>query len=157
MAPPRKVRRTLKPDRDRVTDDTRFFSVEEAAVMIPELRELFRQAHKELGRVYDQVVLYKRLYGMQHEEREAVADQTEAVLDQKVAAFEACHRRWEKQLNEQGVILRDVQRGLVDFPYRSMAGEVFMLSWHLGEDGVFYFHEPDENYRARKPISLLPE
>jgi hypothetical protein len=148
----------LTPSDEAPESATRYFSVDEAASMIPNLRRLFKKAHQALGQAYNEVILYKRLYTMQYEECSPHLEQAEEVLDQKVAAFEKCHRYWAQRLEAEGVILRDVQRGLVDFPYKSQAlNEVFMLSWHLAEDGVFYFHEPDENYRARKPISLLPE
>jgi hypothetical protein len=32
-----------------------------------------------------------------------------------------------------------------------------LLCWAQGEEGVFYFHEATKTYRARKPISLLPD
>jgi hypothetical protein len=54
-------------------------------------------------------------------------------------------------LAEEGVVLRDPQRGLVDF-----AGEVdgrrVWLCWHVGEERVTHYHELDSGFAGRKPL-----
>jgi len=44
-----------------------------------------------------------------------------------------------EQLNEIGVIVKDVDDGLVDFPFK-MSGEDAFLSWRLGEEKIRYWH-----------------
>lgn len=55
-------------------------------------------------------------------------------------------------LESLGIVVRDVERGLVDF--RSIVDgerEVF-LCWHLGERDIAFFHELHAGYVGRQPI-----
>lgn len=55
------------------------------------------------------------------------------------------------RLAEMGVQLKDLDRGLVDFPHWRDGREVF-LCWHLGEEKVGFWHELDTGYRGRQPL-----
>lgn len=54
-------------------------------------------------------------------------------------------------LHDRGMILRDVESGLVDFPAVLDGQEVF-LCWQLGEKEITYWHELDTGYAGRKPL-----
>lgn len=54
-------------------------------------------------------------------------------------------------LAERGIVLRDIDRGLVDFPALIGGREVY-LCWELGEDEVAYWHELDAGYGGREPL-----
>jgi len=55
------------------------------------------------------------------------------------------------QLDQLGVVLKDVQSGLADFPsYRD--GELVELCWKLGEDSVAHWHRVGEGFAGRKPL-----
>lgn len=56
------------------------------------------------------------------------------------------------ELGEMGVILRDWATGLVDFPGTHKNRKVW-LCWKLGEESITHWHELDEGYRGRKPIT----
>ena len=58
-------------------------------------------------------------------------------------------------LTESGIILRDLKRGLVDFPARLDGKQVF-LCWVKGETEVSYFHEPGAGFAGRKPLPADP-
>ncbi len=60
-------------------------------------------------------------------------------------------RRELEGLNEQGIVLRDPESGLVDFPARRGGKEVF-LCWRLGEERVAHWHGPDSGFAGRKPL-----
>jgi hypothetical protein len=55
------------------------------------------------------------------------------------------------ELVEVGVIVRDPDSGLVDFP-SLRDGEPVFLCWQLGEDEVTWWHGPDEGFAGRKPL-----
>ena len=55
------------------------------------------------------------------------------------------------KLEELGVVLKDLDLGLLDFPSRR-DGEDVLLCWQLGEDVVAFWHDHDEGYGGRKPI-----
>jgi hypothetical protein len=57
------------------------------------------------------------------------------------------------ELQELGVLVKDLDRGLVDFPCVHRGREL-LLCWQLGEDEVAYWHGSDEGFAGRKPLPL---
>jgi hypothetical protein len=55
------------------------------------------------------------------------------------------------KLEELGVVLKDLDLGLLDFPSEREGDEV-LLCWHVGEDSVATWHGLDEGFAGRKPI-----
>ena len=60
-------------------------------------------------------------------------------------------RRLIMTLEEAGIVVRDIDRGLIDFPAIIEQREVY-LCWELGEDEVAWWHELDAGYRGRQPL-----
>jgi hypothetical protein len=56
-----------------------------------------------------------------------------------------------ERLEELGVVVKDLDLGLVDFPSEREGEEVF-LCWHVGEESVAFWHGLEEGYAGRKPI-----
>ncbi len=56
-----------------------------------------------------------------------------------------------EKLELKGVILQDIEEGIVDFPY-IYRGKRVMLCWRSGEDKIGHWHEVDECYEGRKKI-----
>jgi len=54
-------------------------------------------------------------------------------------------------LAERGILLRDPETGLIDFPAERDGEEVF-LCWRLGEDDVAYYHGVHGGFGGRKPL-----
>jgi hypothetical protein len=54
-------------------------------------------------------------------------------------------------LAARGILLRDPETGLVDFPAEREGRSVF-LCWRLGEDEVAWFHEVRSGFGGRKPL-----
>jgi hypothetical protein len=54
-------------------------------------------------------------------------------------------------LAREGILLRDPETGLVDFPSEREGRPVF-LCWRLGEDRVAWFHEERSGAAGRKPL-----
>jgi hypothetical protein len=55
------------------------------------------------------------------------------------------------ELQEAGIVLRDLDRGLVDFPAVREGREVY-LCWEDGEDRVAFWHELDTGFAGRHPL-----
>lgn len=55
-----------------------------------------------------------------------------------------------EHLAKEGILLRDPEKGLVDFPAEREGRRVF-LCWQLGEDSVGFFHEETSGFSTRKP------
>jgi hypothetical protein len=57
------------------------------------------------------------------------------------------------QINELGVQVKDLDRGLVDFPARHPEnGDTVLLCWELGEPDVSYWHGLEDGFAGRKPL-----
>jgi hypothetical protein len=59
-------------------------------------------------------------------------------------------------ITDQGIILRDLDAGLVDFPARLADGRQYLLCWVLGEPAVEWWHWPDAGFAGRRPLSDPP-
>jgi hypothetical protein len=55
------------------------------------------------------------------------------------------------ELNTLGVVIRDLDRGLVDFPAIIEGREVY-LCWQLGEPEVAHWHHLDSGFAGRMPL-----
>ena len=55
------------------------------------------------------------------------------------------------EILDQGIIVRDVSRGLVDFPSQRDGREVY-LCWIGGEARIHYWHEIDRGFSDRVPL-----
>ncbi len=60
-------------------------------------------------------------------------------------------RRLLGALQEAGIVVRDIDRCLIDFP-AIRGGEEVYLCWELGEDAVEFWHDLETGYRGRQPL-----
>jgi hypothetical protein len=60
-------------------------------------------------------------------------------------------RRLIDTVEQAGIVLRDIDRGLVDFPALRDGREVY-LCWELGENDVAYWHDLEGGYGGREPL-----
>jgi Uncharacterized conserved protein (DUF2203) len=67
---------------------------------------------------------------------------SEAFLDLRNALIE---------LNEMDIVLRDLERGLFDFPALRDGDEVY-LCVEDGEDEIGYWHDIEDGYGGRQPL-----
>jgi hypothetical protein len=55
------------------------------------------------------------------------------------------------ELDAVDIVLRDVDRGLIDFP-ALRDGEEIYLCWLLDEDEIRFWHEPEAGFAGRQPL-----
>lgn len=55
------------------------------------------------------------------------------------------------EFEERGIVLRDLDRGLIDFPAIRDEREVY-LCWIEGEPDIEYWHDLDAGYAGRQPL-----
>ncbi len=60
-------------------------------------------------------------------------------------------RRILGTIEESGIVLRDIDQGLVDFPAVIEGREVY-LCWEFGEEDVSFWHDMDAGYGGREPL-----
>ena len=56
------------------------------------------------------------------------------------------------ELEEKGVILRQLPAGLVDFPSAGPDGEMRLLCWKTDEEDLEWWHPPDTGFAGRRRI-----
>ncbi|HVE68393.1 MAG TPA: DUF2203 family protein [Solirubrobacteraceae bacterium] len=56
------------------------------------------------------------------------------------------------QLQAMEVVLRDLERGLVDFPAILDGHEAYLCWVESEEDGIAYWHDLDSGYAGRQPL-----
>ena len=56
-----------------------------------------------------------------------------------------------ERIRELGVVLKDLDMGLLDFPHER-DGCVVFLCWHLPEERVAFWHEIEAGYAGRQPL-----
>ena len=61
------------------------------------------------------------------------------------------------ELQADGIVVRDPERGLIDFPALAPSGETYLLCWLDGEDAIEWWHWPDAGFAGRTPITTPPE
>jgi hypothetical protein len=121
----------------------RHFSREEANALLPQLTTLLTQLRESKDELTDA------------EAHEALSDAApgngggEEGRQVGVAFLEV--RRLLETVEQSGIVLRDIDRGLVDFPALLEDREVY-LCWELGEDEVAYWHDLEGGYGGREPL-----
>jgi hypothetical protein len=58
------------------------------------------------------------------------------------------HLRW---FADKQIVVRDIERGLVDFP-ATREGQKIFLCWRLGEDSVAFWHGTNQGFAGRQPL-----
>jgi hypothetical protein len=131
---------------------SKIFTLQEAQHLIPTVKEWLEQAIESKRQVE---TIDDELRGVS--ERINMMGGSEinpaAILKQrrtKDAALRAL-RDVIGQIEASGCLVKDLDRGLVDFPALLGDEEVY-LCWKLGEDSIGYWHRVEEGYAGRKPI-----
>jgi len=121
---------------------TKTWTVEEANAALPRVRALLERMRA--------LVAASARATEAAEDRAAGNGQTPATRPdgELVAAVES--------LDEDGIVLRDLRTGLVDFPARLPDGREYLLCWVLGEPEVAWWHWPDTGFAGRRPLTDPP-
>ena len=121
----------------------RHFSRAEANTLLPQLTELLSRLRDAKEQLTDE------------EAHEALAEAAPANgggdEGRKVGVAFLEVRRLLETIERSGIVLRDIDRGLVDFPAVIDGREVY-LCWELGEDEVGFWHDMDAGYVGREPL-----
>jgi hypothetical protein len=121
----------------------RHYSLEEASALLPRVAELLakmRSARDRLGDAEARAALDAA--GQSNGGGEPGKVVSEGFIELRESMLE---------LRERGIVLRDLDRGLVDFPAMRDGREVY-LCWEEGESEIGYWHEPQAGYGGRRPL-----
>ena len=122
------------------------FSVEEAQKLIPVLKPLLQNL-KDIAKEYGKWLAEAQHLVLNYHQKPR---DTEGILDRVIETRKKLHETYKK-ITDLGVIVRDIEKGLVDFP-SEMDGEEIYLCWKMDEEEIKYWHKKDEGFKNRKPL-----
>ena len=123
-----------------MTED-RLYTLEEANAQLPDLRERLPRLR----------VARDGLIAASERIKEAVASDGGGVADAGWFTHQQTLKTELEHLAERGILLRDPEIGLIDFPAERGGRRVY-LCWRLGEDQVAWYHEANAGFGSRKPL-----
>jgi len=123
-----------------VTDE-RVFTIEEADAELDELRERLPR----LRDARDALIASSRRIS------DAVASDGGGVAGSEWFGHQEALKAEVLFLADHGILLRDPDVGLVDFPAEREGRRVY-LCWKLGEDHVAWYHEATGGFGGRRPL-----
>lgn len=60
-----------------------------------------------------------------------------------------------QEIESKGILVKDLDQGLIDFPHIRENGEEVYLCWKLGEETIGYWHRIPDGFAGRKGIQEL--
>ena len=131
----------------------RLFTQEEANAALPEVRPLVErlvEERRELVALGEELEAMQALIGGNGG---SLAPTRVGELQEAVARAAAGLAGLVDELQELGVQVKDLDRGLVDFPARHPgSGDDVLLCWELGEPEVAHWHDLESGFAGRKPL-----
>lgn len=130
----------------------RYFDVDaanETLVEVAPLLATLSDQRSELIRLRDRALATPSPSGgspvddQNREEGRLIRLRMQGVIDQMTAAV--------ARIDALGITLRDIERGLIDFP-ALVAGRPVWLCWQLGEADVAFWHELETGFGSRRPL-----
>ncbi len=131
--------------------ERRQFTLEEANALVPWLEETFqrlaglRQEHIDTQSRLDELLKHRGSNGS-YSSNEAM-QQAQGNVDRLARLMEEGFQ----DILAEGIIVRDVASGLVDFPSQREDREVF-LCWIGGEEQIGFWHETNRGFTHRQPL-----
>jgi hypothetical protein len=132
--------------------DERRFTLEEAESLLDgTVRELAEQMVELRGRWRPLQQAWQRVVmkvgsnggGMSTRDTESLREQLEEITAELNGLI--------GEITGLGVQIKDVDRGLLDFP-STVEGEEALLCWHVGEPRIAYWHSPEDGFAGRRPL-----
>jgi hypothetical protein len=130
------------------------WTVDEANARLEYLRELLPQMRAwlvRLSKVHDEIDRLKGFWGRESDAVDNPDRELKLKLDDEWKRLGHRLEREVLRLHEEGIELKDLETGLVDF-YSDRGGEVVFLCWQRGEREVGHWHALNGSYRTRKPL-----
>ncbi|MCI0406346.1 MAG: DUF2203 domain-containing protein [candidate division Zixibacteria bacterium] len=120
------------------------FSLEEASELLP-----------TLAKIFEEVQTIQEELEARGAERAEVLDSAKSNGGGKKADYHFAQnqkiQRLLDQVEKKGVLVKDLERGLVDFPHLLGGREVF-LCWMLGEKKIEFWHDLESGFAGRQPL-----
>ena len=130
----------------------RLFTLQEANQLVPWLERTFQALAPFMQRLQE---LRERLSTIQRERQRlnGTFDRYNEYnsLQSEVDSISTEIQGRVDEIVDEGIIVRDISSGLVDFPHVRQGREVY-LCWIGGEDSIEFWHETDRGFAHRQPL-----
>ena len=131
----------------------RHFTVEEANELLAQVRPLAEELVRRRRALAAAGQRRGELAAAVEGNGGGVRPQELAELEESIGTESERLARCLDAIHELGAMVKDLDRGLVDFPALRDGDEV-LLCWQLGEDEIRYWHGPEEGFAGRKELPL---
>ena len=131
--------------------ERRQFTLDEANALVPWLEETFQRLANMRQEQTDAQSRLDEL--LEHRGSNGSSSSNEA-MQQAQGDVDRLARLMEEGFQDilaEGIIVRDVATGLVDFPSQREGREVF-LCWIRGEERIDFWHETNRGFAHRQPL-----
>lgn len=125
--------------------EPRTFTLAEASSMLSQLEEHFEEIKKE------RAAIVKGRDEIKKASSKADLGGGSTYGPRYIQALEQISQHID-QIHEDGVVVKDLESGLCDFPYM-MDGRLVYLCWKLGEPDIRWWHETDAGFAGRQPLN----
>ena len=127
-----------------------YFTIKTANEILPSVIEKFKNLKKEKNEVLK----------LEHKLQSSVSTTNQLV--QYVSLKQELNRAIMQfydaitELEDTGVMIKDIDQGLLDFPSKRFDEEIW-LCWKEGETEIKFWHEIDSGFNGRKPVTVSDE
>lgn len=122
---------------------TKHYTREEANSLLPQVRHWLA----DLNRLRDDVQRYeKRLSGLQEQGNDIGGETVNSWIRSLAGMQEVLAEFQHRQ-----IFIKDIQRGLIDFP-AIMGGKEIFLCWEQDEDDVEHWHDLETGFSGREKL-----
>lgn len=135
---------------------TTYFTIEEAEKCLPAVEKLVKKAQ----RLRDKIAWLLETNDVVLEV--SSEDGFHYFVTEQVRVNKEFHKLYFQfykvieDLTSLGVFIKDIDDGLIDFPFRFNGQDAF-LCWQLGEKKIGYWHDPESGFEGRQPIVDVDE
>lgn len=127
------------------------FTLDEANGLLPRVRPLVERMVELNGRLGDAERRRAELVGRIASNGGDITPGDVATVTADVAEQRTQLAAVVTEIQELGVLVKDLETGLVDFP-SEREGEEILLCWRLGEGEIAFWHGLEEGFAGRKPV-----
>ncbi|HJU12751.1 MAG TPA: DUF2203 domain-containing protein [Candidatus Binataceae bacterium] len=131
----------------------KIFTPSEANELIPRLEVAVRQLQARAGELRQRIA---ELVNLHPEARQFSLPQLIERYPQLRELANGLAQAAEK-IESYGCLLKDIDQGLIDFPWEIEDGQVVFLCWQFGEPAVLAWHPIDAGFAQRQPLSGAPK
>ncbi|MBI4469277.1 MAG: DUF2203 domain-containing protein [Acidobacteria bacterium] len=124
------------------------FTIDEANALIPRVREMFLEIQNIRGALS---ALEPKIQPAREKAAEGGGSAYGSLFVQLIQNFS----RQIREIETTGVLIKDLEVGLFDFPHQ-LGDRVVLLCWKHGETEIDWYHDVDTGFADRKPLPKDP-